>query len=203
MSPVYERKDRFYRKAKEKGLASRAIFKLDELDQSFGLIRPKDRVLDLGCAPGGWLQYIAQKIGPEGKAVGVDLLPLKTKFPSSISIIQGDATQAPIQEKIIRALDGPANVIVSDMAPNLTGIRFRDTYLSYELAETVFQVALKILKPEGHLLLKIFPGDETENFKKKLKSYFKELKTFIPEATRKGSSEVYLIAKNFKNYPSP
>jgi len=197
MSPVYERKDRFYQKAKEKGLASRAIFKLDEIDKSFGLIHSKDRVLDLGCAPGGWLQYIAQKIGPEGRAVGVDLLPLKIKLPPSLSFIQGDATLPEIQKKIIQALEGPAHIILSDMSPNLTGIRFRDTYLSYELAETVFQVGLKILKPGGHLLLKIFPGEESENFKKKMKSYFRELKIFIPEATRKGSSEVYFIAKNF------
>ncbi|MBL7684463.1 MAG: RlmE family RNA methyltransferase [Deltaproteobacteria bacterium] len=199
MSPVYERKDRYYKKAKEAGHASRAIFKLDEIDQRFHLIQAQDRILELGCAPGGWLQYLAKKIKPNGRVVGVDLLDVKITLPSFIQVKKGDATQPEVQQACIDALEGKANLILSDMSPNLSGIRFKDCYASYQLALVVLDVSKKILKEGGHLLLKIFPGDEYKDFEKKVKQQFKEMKTFIPDATRKGSSEIYIIAKGFRS----
>ncbi len=198
MSPVYKRKDHYYQKAKEQGLASRAIFKLEEIDRQYRLFDVGGRVIDLGCAPGGWLQYIAKKIGSSGKAVGIDLLKVKAQFPSYVSILQGDATDAKIQLEALKLLGGSADAVVSDLSPNLSGVRFRDNFLSYELALTVLKVAKQFLKKGGNLVLKIFPGDELPNYKKELLLAFEEIKTFIPDATRKGSSEIYLIAKGFK-----
>ncbi len=198
MSPVYKRKDHYYQKAKEQGLASRAIFKLEEIDRQYRLFDVGGRVIDLGCAPGGWLQYIAKKIGTSGKAVGIDLLKVKAQFPSYVTILQGDATDAKIQSEALKLLGGSADAVVSDLSPNLSGVRFRDNFLSYELALTVLKVAKQFLKKGGNLVLKIFPGDELPNYKKELLLAFEEIKTFIPDATRKGSSEIYLIAKGFK-----
>ncbi len=198
MSPVYKRKDHYYQKAKEQGLASRAIFKLEEIDRQYRLFDVGGRVIDLGCAPGGWLQYIAKKIGKSGKAVGIDLLKVKAQFPSYVSILQGNATDAKIQLEALKLLGGSADAVVSDLSPNLSGVRFRDNFLSYELALTVLKVAKQFLKKGGNLVLKIFPGDELPNYKKELLLAFEEIKTFIPDATRKGSSEIYLIAKGFK-----
>lgn len=198
MSPVYKRKDHYYQKAKEQGLASRAIFKLEEIDRQYRLFDVGGRVIDLGCAPGGWLQYIAKKIGSSGKAVGIDLLKVKAQFPSSVTILQGDATDPKIQSEALKLLEGSADAVVSDLSPNLSGVRFRDNFLSYQLALTVLKVAKQFLKKGGNLVLKIFPGDELPNYKKELLLVFEEIKTFIPDATRKGSSEIYLIAKGFK-----
>lgn len=198
MSPTYQRKDHYYKKAKEEGLASRAVYKLEELDKQFKLLKPGNKVLDMGCAPGGWLQYISKKIGFHGKAVGIDLLPLKTKLPDHICILQGDANQEDIQKLCIEKLESEADLIVSDMSPNLSGIRFKDNYESYLLCLNVLKVAQKILKKGGTIVVKIFPGDELSDFKKKLQENFEEIKTYVPQATRKGSSEIYLIAKKFK-----
>ncbi len=198
MSPTYNRKDHYYQKAKEKGLASRAVFKLEELDQHFKLIKEGNKVLDMGCAPGAWLQYISKKIGSHGKSVGIDLLPIKIKLPDHIYILQGDATQEHIQKLCIEKLGTEVDVIVSDMSPNLSGIKFKDNYDSYLLCLNVLKVAQKILKKGGSMLVKIFPGDELSDFKKKLQENFEEIKTYIPKSTRKGSSEIYLISKKFK-----
>ncbi|MFO1519874.1 MAG: RlmE family RNA methyltransferase [bacterium] len=197
MSPVYERKDHYYKKAKEEGLASRAVYKLEEIDKQFRLIPAAGKILDLGCAPGGWLQFLGKKVGTQGKVVGVDLLPVQAKFPPHVKVLRGDATQPEIQEICRKELDGPAHAVVSDMSPNLSGIRFRDNFESYQLALTVLKVARSFLREGGSMLVKIFPGDELNDYKKQLQESFSEIKTFIPKATRKGSSEIYLIAKGF------
>lgn len=198
MSPVYDRKDHYYKKAKEQGLASRAVFKLEELDQKFQLLKAGHKVFDMGCAPGGWLQYISRKIGGSGRAVGIDLLEVQAKLPGNVSIFQGDATQEAMQSLCIEALGDQADLIVSDMSPNLSGIKFKDNYESFLLGLSVLKVAGKLLKKGGSMALKIFPGDELPEFKKKLQGAFEEIKTYVPQATRKGSSEIYLICKKFK-----
>src|SRR4030095_7859338 len=198
MPPTYDRKDHYYRKAKAEGLASRAVYKLEEMDRRFRLIPQGGKVLDLGCAPGGWLQYAAKKVGPSGEVVGVDLLPMQAALPPQTTVLRGDASDPKIQKECLDALKGAADAVLSDMSPNLSGITFRDQALSHQLAMTVLQAAKGMLRPQGSLLLKVFPGEETADLKKQLKQNFQEIKTYIPEATRKGSSEVYLAALGFK-----
>ncbi len=183
---MYQRKDHYYKKAKKEGLASRAVYKLKEIQKKYRLIKKGDRVLELGCAPGGWFEEIAQEIGPKGELIGIDRLPLKIKLPPNAVFIQKN-----IEEGL--SLDKNVDVLLSDLSPDLSGIPFRDTYRSYELALLVLCLTEKFLKGGGNLVLKIFPGEEAKKLQDKIKKSFESFKIFVPEATRKASSEVYWI----------
>lgn len=200
----YERKDHFYQKAKKEGYVARSAYKLIELDKQFRIFKPGSKIVDLGCAPGGWLQVaeerlklVSQKRNDTSlQVVGIDLLPLKTQISPAISFIQGDFTLPHNQQKIIELLKDKADWVLSDMSPNISGIAFKDNLASLELCEMAYEFSKKILKKGGGLIVKIFPGPELGNFKKKLKESFQQLSTVLPEATRKTSTEIYLIAKN-------
>lgn len=196
---TYQRKDRFYKKAKEKGLRSRAAFKMMELDSKFQLLREGMIVIDLGCWPGGWLQVISRKIGTGGRVIGLDTEAINPLPEKNISFIKGDIREERTRQLLLAELGRKVDLIVSDMAPNLSGIRFQDHYNSYELAEQAFKLCRSILREQGDFLVKIFPGEELEQFKENLKGSFVQVKVFSPDSTRKGSSEVYLIAKGFRN----
>lgn len=183
---MYERKDHFYQKAKKEGLASRAAYKLLEIQKKFKIWKSGDSILDLGCAPGGWLQILSKEVGPKGRIVGIDRLPLKIAVPLNVIFIQRDFEEG-------FDFDASFDAILSDLSPDLSGIPFRDTYRSYELALLVWRQAQKRLKKRGHMVIKMFPGAESEKFKRELKKHFERIATFIPEATRKTSSEIYLI----------
>lgn len=193
----YNPKDPFYRRAKKEGYRSRAAYKLLELNQRFHLIRPGDRVVDLGAAPGGWLQVISQLVGPKGRAIGVDLQPI-IPFPSeNIAVLRGDVTDPGMAAKLKGLLPSGANVVLSDMSPRLTGIREADVSRSVELNRVALQAATSLLRAGGHFLVKAFVAGEIETFFKELKERFRSVQRTRPEATRKGSSEIYLIAMSF------
>lgn len=198
MAMAFKRKDHYYKRAKHEGKASRAVYKLSELQRRFGLIRKGDSVIDLGCAPGGWLQELAPMVGPKGLVVGIDILPLKTSLPKQCRFVQGDINDASALEEVVDAAGGRADTVLSDMSPNLSGIAFADAYKSYELALAALEFARRILKPGGNFLVKIFPGDEFGDFVSELKGSFESVKTVVPDATRKTSSERYLVAKGFR-----
>lgn len=185
---MYERKDHFYKKAKKEGFASRAVYKLAEIQKKYRVLKKGGTVLDLGCAPGGWIEIASQEVGPKGKVIGVDRLPLKIKLPPNAIFLQKK-----MEEISEGGLPGSFDTILSDLSPDLSGIAFRDTYQSFELAKLVWEIAKKYLKPGGNLVIKIFPGEETKAFQAELKKSFSKMQIFIPEATRKSSSEVYLI----------
>ena len=123
---MYKRKDAFYKKAKQAGYRSRAAYKLRELSHSFGLLRPGQRVIDLGAWPGGWLQVAAELVGPQGRVIGIDLVPIAPLKTDNVTVIQGDATDPDQQRRLLSLLDGPADILLSDMAPKLSGVRERD-----------------------------------------------------------------------------
>lgn len=188
---MYERKDRFYKKAKKEGFASRAAYKLIEIQKKYGVFRPGSRVLDLGAAPGSWMQVTAKAVAPKGEVIGIDRSSLKIVLPKNASFIQKKIEEG--EENL-----GLFDVILSDLSPDLSGIAFRDVHQSLELAKLVWKIAEKNLKTNGNLVIKIFPSIEADHFKLELKKSFTSIKTFIPEATRKTSSEFYLIAMGFK-----
>ncbi|HEY1374974.1 MAG TPA: RlmE family RNA methyltransferase [Candidatus Binatia bacterium] len=194
---AYQPKDAFYRKAKKEGYRSRAAYKLMELARRFRLIKPGDRVLDLGAAPGGWLQVAAELAGPKGKVVGIDLQPI-APVGANVVTMQGDATSAEWQAKIKDALGGPADAVLSDLAPHLSGIRDADIARSIELARMAHRIARDLLRPGGSFLVKTFVADELREYFDELKIDFQNVERSRPEATRKGSSEIYFVARGFK-----
>jgi 23S rRNA (uridine2552-2'-O)-methyltransferase len=194
----YRLKDTYYRKAKNEGYRSRAAYKLLELSQRFNPIKSGDRVVDLGAAPGGWLQVASQLTGKKGMVIGVDLQGIEPLKEENIHLVQGDITSENIQTAVKNLLGRPADCILSDLSPRLSGIRGADVSRSVELARTAFRVASVMLKPGGSFMVKVFMGEETAAFAKELKPHFASIRSTRPDATRKGSSEIYMIARGFR-----
>lgn len=194
----YIPKDAFYLKAKREGYRSRAAYKLLELNRRFRLIRPGDRVVDLGSAPGGWLQVASQLAGKKGRVIGIDIQPITTFKEENIFFIQGDITSEESQGKVKELLGPSADCVISDLSPSLSGIHSADLNRSTELCRSAFRVASGLLRPGGNFLAKAFVGEETDVFFIELKRHFHSLQRTRPEATRKGSSEIYFIARSFK-----
>ncbi len=195
---AYVRKDHFHQKAKKEGFRSRAAYKLEELDKRFHLFSKGGRVLDLGAAPGGWLQVAAKKVGKKGKVVGIDRLHINPLAEKNVVILRGDLLDEEVREQALTALGGPATCVLSDMAPNITGVRFTDCVRSYELAMLALGIARRTLRIGGAFVVKIFPGEDFDNFLAEMKQSFRKVRTTRPDATRKTSSEVYVIGTNFK-----
>lgn len=200
---AYDRKDHFYRRAKREGRASRAAYKLSELQDRFSIVKNGATIIDLGAAPGGWLQELSEMAGTAGNIVGIDLLPLKIHPPKNCAFILGNIEHEESQRRISELCKGKADVIVSDMAPNLSGVAFADAYRSYELSVVALGICRKFLKAGGNFVVKIFPGDEFESFLDELKRNFRAVKVVIPKATRKTSSERYIVATGFQDTKNP
>lgn len=194
---AYNRKDYYYKKAKAEGKASRAAYKLTQLDAKFHLIKRGDSVIDLGCAPGGWIQEISHIVGASGKIVGVDLLPIKIHLSANARFILGNIEDDTILLKVVDILGKKADVIVSDMAPNTSGVAFADAYRSFELATKALEGCHSLLKEGGNFLVKIFMGEEVEAFRKTLQQSFKKVNTVTPPATRKESKEIYFVCTGY------
>jgi 23S rRNA (uridine2552-2'-O)-methyltransferase len=184
------RKDYFYRKARDEGYRSRAAFKLKQINEKFKIIKKGDAVVDLGAAPGGWLQVAKEISG--GKVVGVDILPIKEI--KGVDIIKGDIRLDAMLEKIREIIkkDG-ADVVICDAAPDLSGNWSYDHARSIYLATSALECAKKILKPGGGFAVKVFQGDMFPEFLNKVRRHFVKVRAFSPEATRKQSAEIYVI----------
>jgi 23S rRNA (uridine2552-2'-O)-methyltransferase len=195
---VYNPRDRYFKKAKQEGYRSRAAYKLLELQQHFRIIRAGDLVVDLGAAPGGWLQVAAKIVGAKGKVVGVDLQLINPFREPTVVLIRGDITDTETQRTINTLLGGPAHCVISDLAPKLSGIRDADVARCLELNQTAFTVATQLLRPGGTLLVKSFVNSELQNFTLELKKQFRSVQRTRPEATRQGSSEFYFYARDFQ-----
>ncbi len=187
----YERKDTFYRAAKKQGFVARSIFKLEEIDHDFRLIKPKARVLDLGCSPGSWLQYVEKKIANGGYALGIDLAPLALSFGPHVEFIQGDIYEVPMPK-------GSFDVVLSDMAPKTCGIKSVDQDRSLGLCERALDIAKHVLKPDGNFCVKILEGGGLPDFVKECRKVFKEVKIRRPESTRARSMETFVIGLGYK-----
>lgn len=195
---MYNRKDTFYKKAKQSGYRSRASYKLLELSRTFRLIKRGQRVIDLGAWPGGWVQVAAELVGPQGKVVGIDLAEIDPFQQNTISLIQGDATDPAEQQQLLHLLGGPADVLLSDMAPKLSGIREVDEAHAEELAQAALSCTATLLRPGGAFLLKAFMSPDHQAILAELRQAFTTVKTTKPEATRKGSAETYIVSTGFR-----
>lgn len=195
---AYTPQDRFFKKAKQDGYRSRAAYKLVEVQQRFRLLNAGDKVVDLGAAPGGWLQVAAKLVGPNGKVVGVDLQPIQPFQERNIVLLQGDVLTGEIQNQIKELLGGMANCVLSDMAPKLSGIRDADMARCQELNRLALHVAKELLRPGGVLLVKSFVSEDLQTYSAELKKYFVTVQRTKPEASRQGSSEFYFYAKGYQ-----
>ena len=195
---MYKRKDAFYVRAKRAGYRSRAAYKLEELATRSRLFRRGDCVVDLGAWPGGWLQVAAQHVGPTGTVIGVDLQSLEPFPDKNIILVTGDITSDAMQQRVAELCGGHADVLLSDLAPKLTGVRARDAAQARVLADAVSAFAERLLRPGGRLVMKLFMNDDVPRLKARLQALFREVRTTRPEATRKGSAEIYAVASDFR-----
>ncbi|HEX5058385.1 MAG TPA: RlmE family RNA methyltransferase [Kofleriaceae bacterium] len=189
------RRDRFHQKAKKQGFLARAVFKLEELDKQFKLFKPGQRVLDLGCAPGSWLQYARTKVGDKGVLVGLDRGPLKGDVAGA-RIVVGDVMSIDVAE-----LKGelPAfDVVLSDMAPDTSGIRHLDQARSEALFERALEIATLTLAPGGNFVGKLFQGPDFKKLIEAVRAKFETAKSAKPDSSRQISIEQYVIGKGYK-----
>jgi 23S rRNA (uridine2552-2'-O)-methyltransferase len=193
----YQYRDRFYRKAEQQGLPSRAAFKLEELLNRFELIGEGARVVDLGSAPGGWLAILARKVGARGRVVGVDLVACPAPTDSTVTLI-GDVRSQELHRRTAQALAGAADLVTSDMAPKLSGIAERDQASSRELVEAALELGRSVLKPGGAMIAKVFMGSEFEETRRLFSRDFLNVSVVRTRASRPGSSELYFVARDFQ-----
>ena len=189
--------DPFVKQAQIDGYRSRASYKLLAINDKDRLIRPGMLVMDLGSAPGGWSQVASKLVSPGGRVIASDILPMDVL--ADVQFIQGDFTEQEVFERIMAAVDGaPVDVVISDMAPNLSGIAAADQAASIYLVELALDMACQVLKPKGSFVAKVFQGEGYDAFVRQLKEHFTTVVVRKPEASRPRSREVYLVGKGFK-----
>lgn len=191
--------DPYYKWAREQGFRSRAAFKLKQLDDRFGFLTKAKRILDLGAAPGGWLQVASEAIGDDGLVVGVDLNEIEPLELSNVVTLVGDITEKDTQSLIQEAFDGKVDVILSDMAPDVSGTWDLDQYRQIYLARTALVIADKLLKRKGWLIIKTFQGSEHGLFMREVRDMFEKVKIVKPKASRKKSAEIYVVSRYLKS----
>ncbi|MFW5917504.1 MAG: SAM-dependent methyltransferase [Halorubrum sp.] len=195
-------KDEYYNRSKQQGYRSRASYKLKQLDEEADLFERGDTVVDLGAAPGGWLQVAAEAVGESGTVVGVDLQRIDDFDEHDVETIRGDMTEERTRHYLREAIgERGADVVISDMAPNMTGEYALDHARSVHLARQAFDVAEELLAPGGDFVVKVFQGDDLDPFREDVRAEFEYVRTVSPPASRDSSSEVYLVAKGLNTAP--
>jgi 23S rRNA (uridine2552-2'-O)-methyltransferase len=198
MAKPYDPRDRFYLRAKEQGLRARSAFKIDEILKRHRLLGPGQAVLDLGAAPGGFLQILAAAVGERGVAVGVDLEPIRNLGRPWVRTAVLDLLAPDALERIRALHGGRFDLVTSDMAPKTIGVKVTDEARSLELARMAVSVARDTLRLGGALVVKVFMGGDFPVFQKEMRALFEKVEVIRPEATRERSFEVYLLGKGFR-----
>ena len=189
--------DEYVIRARREGYRSRASYKLLEIDEKFGLLSPGAVVVDLGAAPGGWTQIAVSKCGPKGFVVGVDLLDIEPL--EGAILIKGDFTEDKVLAELLVVLqDRPVDLVISDMAPNLSGMKEIDQPLAIYLIELALEFACSHLRPSGALMMKCFEGPGVDGVREGIRNNFKQLNNFKPKSSRGKSREIYVLGRKFK-----
>lgn len=191
-------KDHYFNKAKKENYLARSIYKLEEIDEKFKILKPGMLVVDFGYHPGSWIQYTSKIIGDEGRVVGIDVREVNKKLTGikNVRVYQKDIFD--ISDLSQLDVESQFDVVLSDMAPNTTGIKSVDQDRSLNLVESVFGLLPKFLKPGGNFVIKVFDSQHAQNFLKEQKNLFKEFHFLKPKSTRSISKEFFVIGKNFK-----
>ena len=188
--------DEYVRRSQQDGYRSRAIYKLIEIDDKDRLIKPGMTIIDLGAAPGGWSEYCVKKLGKNGTVVALDILPMEPI--NEVTIIQGDFREDAVFEELMTVMNNAqADLVISDMAPNISGMESVDMPRAYYLCELALDLARQVLKPGGGLLVKLFQGEGFEAYNKELKASFSKVVMRKPKASRARSREIYALATGF------
>ncbi len=188
--------DPYFQKAKQEGYRARSAYKLIQIDQKFGILRPGQSVLDLGAAPGSWSQVAVKRVGPGGRVSALDLQPIEP-IPG-VTAIEGDMTAEDVQAQAIAAAGGPLDVGLSVAAPNTSGIRLRDHAFSVALVYAGLEIARRTLKEGGHFVAKVFEGEDLPQLLVDLRAHFRMVKPFYPDATRREGYEVFVVCKGYR-----
>jgi 23S rRNA (uridine2552-2'-O)-methyltransferase len=190
-----QERDPFVQRARREGWRSRAVFKLEEIDRREKLLRPDMVCVDLGAAPGGWSQYVSAKLSGRARIIATDLLPMDA-LPD-VEFLQGDFREDEVFESLLEAVgEFGADLVMSDMAPNITGTKVVDQPRSMYLAELALDMARRVLKPGGNFVCKVFQGEGFDEFVRDARNSFERVRVIKPEASRSASREVYLVARN-------
>jgi 23S rRNA (uridine2552-2'-O)-methyltransferase len=191
----------YKRRADEEGYRARSAYKLRQIDDEFGVFSSGDTVVDIGASPGSWSQVAAERVGDEGRIVGVDLAPIEPfeapeaggDSDAEVSFLRGDVTEDETKERIEEAVDGSADAVVSDASPDISGEWTLDHARSVHLARNALDVARRLLVPGGYFVVKVFQGDTMNEFRDEVGDAFEDVATYTPDASRDESSEVYVV----------
>lgn len=192
---VQRRRDKYYKKAKQEHYRSRAVYKLKQIDFKFDLITPGNTVVDLGASPGGWSQVAAELVGAEGKVIAMDLERMNPI--ERVTFIRGDIRKDSVVARLLEVIPDGANVVISDMSPDISGNYPYDHARSIELCEHALNFATKVLKDGGNFVVKMFYGDMSEGYVDQVKNHFDEVHVQHPKASRSTSSELYVVGLDF------
>ena len=192
------KREHYHVRAKEEGYRSRAVFKLIQLEERFNFLKEAKKVLDLGAAPGGWLQAASEVMGDDGMVMGVDLQKIRPTGLPGVETLVGDVTSEDTLQEIREFFHGKVDVILSDMAPDVSGNWELDHYRQIHLARIVLVVADELLQKDGWLVVKTFQGSEHEKYLREVREMFEQVKIVKPKASRKASAEIYVVAHQLK-----
>ncbi|HKJ19804.1 MAG TPA: 23S rRNA (uridine(2552)-2'-O)-methyltransferase RlmE [Woeseiaceae bacterium] len=191
-----QERDPYVLQARKDGWRSRAVYKLEQIDQKERLLKPDMVCVDLGSSPGSWSQYVTEKLKGKARIIAVDLLPMDS-LPD-VEFVQGDFQDDEVFEQLLQAVgEGGADLVMSDIAPNITGTKAVDQPRSMYLVELALDMARQVLKPRGNFVCKVFQGEGFDEFVRDVRNSFQRVRVIKPKASRAGSREVYLVARNF------
>ncbi|MGI0048863.1 MAG: RlmE family RNA methyltransferase [Nitrososphaera sp.] len=191
------RKDQYRRLAKDQGYRARSAYKLVQLNSSYRILKRGSKVVDLGCAPGGWLQVATKEVGPAGKVVGIDLKPVEQV--AGATVLEGNIEDPSMLSKIADILGGKADIVLSDLAPNVSGVWDIDQARQISLSTIALGFARQVLRVGGSAVFKVFEGDMLGEFRAELKNSFGRVLLSKPTASRQQSSELYIVCLDFKS----
>lgn len=192
---MYKPKDTYFYKAKKEGYPARSVYKLEEIDKKYRLIKRGSKILELGASPGSWLKYCLNKIGEKGYIVAIDLEEPSLILPPQVNFIKGDILTMSLRSRSnLPAFD----LVLSDLAPKTSGIKEVDQARSMELAERAIDIGKEALKKGGDILVKLFESSEAQDLRKQLSTFFPKVTLERPGAVRKGSSEIYILGLSFR-----
>lgn len=190
------RHDYYARRARERQYPARSVFKLEEIQKKFGVLKSGSRVIDLGCCPGSWLLFASEVVGSRGLVFGVDITPLTLRLPTNVHFIQQNVLRW--DESFVEAIGTNFQVVLSDMAPSTTGSKFVDSQRSLELSESALSISARVLRPGGAFVCKVFQGSDFKRFSDRVGESFSRVAHFKPKSSRKASKEVYVVASGKK-----